>query len=152
MIYFSEAPVPPSLIADAQFDDLARFRAWCESKGIVWTFKDAPDLRETFSRHLQIALHQNPLLKGIASVQAHSGGVGIVSVEITPPGSSLSVESKELLIAAASDRSGIIVKSRTLEGQRIEVNGKTIGRQETHREKMVFEDALNELARSATSN
>jgi len=154
MVYFSSAPAAPDTIDLKQYEALKEFREWCKSQGIVEFFDNALDFQIKLRRHLQITIQKNPYLKGIFAQTGGDSGFGIpavTSTEPTPPdpmaalASALTEEARVLLIEAAADRGGTILKLATLGGRLLQTNGKTFGQRGERRDMARWEYALDQL-------
>lgn len=58
MIYFSDVPVPPSVVNAAQYALVQEFRDECRSLGLYATFDSLPEFRSKFSQHLNIKMNE----------------------------------------------------------------------------------------------
>jgi len=148
MVYFSTAPVAPETLDLQQLGHLAEFKSWCQENGLIQTFDNIVDFRVTFSRQLQIKLMDNPYLKGIVEGAIGISAVGKPSVGVGPPSVDelhLAEESARLLVEAATDESGVILKARTFGGQFVQTNGQTFGDPGDRRSMARWEYALDQL-------
>lgn len=154
MIYFSSEPVAPASIDAAQYAALQDFKRWCQSTGLIEEFENLPDLAAKFTRQLQLTLRDNPYLRAQAQRATgsglHSSSNGDRVVVITEgtrsePDHSLSDEAKELLIEAAADKSGNVLKAQYIGGSHIQTNGKQFGRGADARAWARWEFALEQL-------
>ncbi len=143
MVYFSSAPVAPESLDASQYETLKKFRQWCQSKGLIEEFENLVDLRAKFTRQLQITLRDNPYLRGLLS-KTESVSIATVPMD-SLPGALLSREAKELLLEAAADRSGQILKLRTLNGTSVQTNKKAFGGGGDPRAEARWEFALEQL-------
>lgn len=148
MVYFSDAPVAPQSLDQAQYQSLIDFRRWCCDRGLIETFENIVDFRQKFSRHLQIALKDNPYLRGLLETAWESAGPGMPLANTTTPqdpGAHLSEEAKQLLLEATTDKSGVILKLATFGGRFIQTNGKKFGDVSDRRSMARWEYALDQL-------
>jgi hypothetical protein len=154
MIYFSSEPVVPASFDAAQYTALQDFKRWCQSKGLIEEFENLPDLAAKFTRQLQLTLRDNQYLR--AQAQRATGGTTYLGsndgnvffeaqVTQSAPGSSLSDEAKELLMEAAADKSGHVLKAEYIGGSHIQTNGKSFGRGADPRAWARWEFALDQL-------
>jgi hypothetical protein len=143
MVYFSDAP-PGHDADEGQLALLRQFRDWCTENGLKGSYTNSVDFERTFDRELRIALQTNPYLKGLVGAITTLGDVGTPSVVRAPAGSSLLEESRQLLVEASLDPSGVIVHSVTLGGNAITTNRKEFG-DATARSVAKWKRALEEL-------
>jgi len=148
MVYFSTAPVAPETLDIEQFKLLGEFKAWCRDKGLTKDFANLEEFRQMFARELQIALRSNPYLSAIVEGARTIPGVGKPTV-VQDDGSDddlhLSQEAQQLLLEAAADKHGTILKSRTFDGQSIQTNGRIFGDAGDRRSEARWEYALDQL-------
>jgi hypothetical protein len=151
MIYFSSAPVVPQSINAEQFEALKVFRGWCEGRGLIESFENIQDFQNKFTRQLHLQLNNNPYLHKIRQSVSTSGASGTVTVAPfdAPPVEgftfSLSEETRSLLIAAADDPNGMIIKSETIGGTRIGAGQKSFGDPKDRRSVARWEHAIDQL-------
>lgn len=148
MVYFSTAPVAQEALDIEQYRLLGEFRAWCNDKGLTETVENIVEFRQTFSRQLQIKLHDNPYLRAIVESASAIPGVGKPTILQGPSaddGLHLSEEAGQLLLEAATDQHGTILKAVTFGGQFIQTNGKTFGDPSDRRSMARWEYALDQL-------
>lgn len=119
MVYFSEQPVAPASLDLTQYAALQEFKSWCLSKGLISTYQDVVDFRETFTRHLQINLRDDPYLRELQQ-SGQTGGDSNVEDDVDEH--YLSEESKTLLLAAAEDPRGLVLVHQTLSGDTVQAN------------------------------
>jgi hypothetical protein len=119
MVYFSEQPVAPESLDLNQYAALQEFKSWCLSKGLISTYQDVVDFRESFTRHLQINLRDDPYLRPLQrSREAGSDS----SAQDDADEHFLSEESKTLLLAAAEDSQGLVLVHQALDGDTVLAN------------------------------
>jgi hypothetical protein len=138
-------PVAPESIDPDQYKALKKFKAKCEELGIIEHFEDLIDLKDKFTRQLQLCLNKNEYLQGILTKA--TGPVAPNSVlEPEPQQTSyrLSDEAQILLKSAASRDDGTILKISMLGGRLIRAGVTTFGTG-GGRESAKWEHALNEL-------
>jgi hypothetical protein len=155
MIYFSSEPVAPASIDAAQYEALRGFKSWCQSKGLIEEFENLPDLAAKFTRQLQLTLRDNPYLRAQAQRETRGSvffgsndGVLLNSDSTSSrlvPITSLSDEARELLIEAAADKDGYVLKAEYIGGSHIQTNGKQFGRGADARAWARWEFALEQL-------
>lgn len=115
-VYFSDVPVPPSVLNPMQYASVQKFREECQSTGLYATFNSLEQLRSDFARHLAIELNQ-PRYLWLAppEIQARSGL------------SELSKDAIELVRAASESDQGVILTQETLDGSSVQAGEKTFG-------------------------
>jgi hypothetical protein len=149
MVYFSTAPVAPETLDPEQFGLLKDFKAWCNEKGLTRTFANDVEFRQMFARELQIALRSNPYLSAIleaAATMVLDAGKPTMAEDAGDEGNlHLSEEARQLLVEAAADKHGTILKTRTFGGQSIQTNGRIFGDPGDHRSEARWEYALDQL-------
>jgi hypothetical protein len=145
MIYFSSEPVAPASLDATQHAALQDFKRWCQSKGLIEEFENLPDLAAKFTRQLQLTLRDNPYLRAQAQRDTDGDTFFPPQVTVSEPGSSLSDEAKEVLMEAATDKSGQVLKEQYIGGSHIQTNGKTFGRGADPRAWARWEFALEQL-------
>jgi hypothetical protein len=145
MIYFSSKPVAPESIDPDQYKALKNFKAKCQELGLIEHFENIIDLKDKFTRQLQLCLNKNEYLQGILSKA--TGPVAtdsIVSPEPIQATYRLSEEAQILLKSAATREDGTILKISVIGGRFIQAGGQTFGGGRG-RESAKWEHALNEL-------
>jgi hypothetical protein len=145
MVYFSSAPVAPDSIDAGQYAALREFRQWCQSNGLIEEFENLPDLAAKFTRQLQITLRDNAYLRKLFDRSVDDDAIYPPLVTASPPGVSLSAEAKELLLEAAADKSGLVLKRRHMGGLVIQTNRKPFGGGGDPRAEARWEFALDQL-------
>ena len=119
MIYFSSAPVHPDSVDQAQYAALKAFKEICISKGLIETYDSISEFKDKFSRQLAHIVIKTFSRKGSDETPKHTSSTS----KITIP--NLSDEGKILLIEGSKDKSGSILRIRTLGGLHIKTNGKS---------------------------
>ena len=153
MIYFSTAPAALETVDADQYAALKDFRVWCQGQGLIETFSNALDFQGKLRRHLQISLQKSAYLKDLLDSPSSSGVNGGTAFDL-PAGAAdprqefaatLSEEAKVLLLEAAEDKGGTILKLATLGGRFIQTNGKMLGDPGDRRSSARWEHALDQL-------
>lgn len=111
MIYFSKAPVRPDSVDDIQYRALVQFRTECEARGLIETYDSLSEFREKFARHLaQLVIRHFG--------EGTDDEMPALSTEraIDPLLSSLSTQARELLLQAAQDKNGVVMRLQTMVG------------------------------------
>jgi hypothetical protein len=144
MIYFSERPVPPADIDSDQLENVRRFKAWCEPRGIIRGFKSPEEFAERFSYDLQFQINNHPKLSSIRTSplvdEFYSPSVSLHP----PPSDDISDDAKQLLHQAARDRNGHILVSNSINSARLVTNQKEFGHEDA-RSLAKWKAALEEL-------
>lgn len=153
MIYFCEAPADLRTVDQKQYQSLQDFRTWCQGQGLIEAFLNADEFTTKLRRHLQIALQKNAHLRSaFETAKAPPEKFGTPTATQSAPldeyialAATLSAESKALLAAAASDRSGVILALDVLAGRIIQAAGKEFGQMDDRRSMAKWDYALQEL-------
>lgn len=137
MLYFSNAPVRPDSVDDAQYKALRDFRADCQKRGLVETYDSLEEFREKFWRQLA------------QTIIREYGNVGKPQTNpirfARPSGPRLNDTAKQLLVEAAQDQNGVVICIRTLGGLIVQTNGKQFGEMGDPRSEARWKGALEEL-------
>ena len=110
LLYFSETPVVPGSIDNAQFEKVSAFRARVEKErlGLYGTFSNDSELRSKFGRHLRLTLNENKYVvektEELARVDQRIQNSGLTTV-------SLPKLAVDLLRSAAADQGLIMIRS-----------------------------------------
>ena len=146
MLYFSNAPVRPDSVDQAQYEQLKNFKEWARREGLIESFESSSDFRLKFSRQLPLTLRDNPYLKAI-SKQASDGsiGAGIIFDSRRAPAVGLSADARQLLTTAANSQQGTIIILRTLSGAIIQAGETAFGDSQNQRSIAKWEAAVTEL-------
>lgn len=153
MIYFCQAPADLGTVDMAQYQSLQVFKTWCEQQGLIQTFLNLEEFGTNLRRHLQITLQKNPYLRqafDVAASTANKFGIpaAIQSLpvdEIAAEAAALAPESRELLVAAASDKGGVILALDVLAGRIIQAGSRQFGPMDDRRSMAKWDYALQEL-------
>ncbi|MGE4442403.1 MAG: hypothetical protein AB7D27_13085 [Desulfomicrobium sp.] len=145
MLYFSSKPVAPDNIDAAQYEKVKRFKQISYASGLVESFENTDDFERKLRNQLQITLNSNPYIQSIIKNNNVDENENLSFA--TQSNVSLSNEAKELLIAAAGDQHGNILKIAAFGGKTISAAGKGFG-DSSARESAKWEEALDELIRN----
>jgi hypothetical protein len=152
MVYFSEKPIAPDSIDSDQYAALQKFKEWCKTQGLIWTFENIPDFQTKFTRQLQLILKDNSYLAQLLKIPTiDRASIAVVMGDEAVPSPSqqaipsLSEEAKQLLLEAAADRSGTIMKLAYIGGQHLQTHGKAFGDARDRRSQARWEHALEQL-------
>lgn len=147
MVYFSNAPVVPSSIDQAQFSALLEFKAWCQANGLVGSYDSAIALREQFSRELALLINTHPEFLREAPLPAELAedsfrAFGLVTADSL---NALSSEAASVLAEAAKDPSGTVLVVEYLAGRTVQTNGKSLVPEGDRRAAAAYLAAVKEL-------
>jgi hypothetical protein len=139
MLYFSSAPVRPESIDHQQYEALLQFKDSCKQRGLVEEYNSPEEFREKFARQLaQRVIH---------SFSQAGADLNLVLDAAKSPSSvpTLSTDAQTLLIEAAKDPHGRVLRMSTNGGLYIQTNGREFVEQRTPREEARWEAVLSEL-------
>jgi len=151
MVYFCSAPAALDTVDPDQYAALKEFREWCKSQGLIEFFDNAVVFETKLRRHLQITIQKNLYLGGLLRAASTPSQMGTPTITSAPPNpmeeeaASLSEEARILLVEAAQDKNGMILKLATLGGRYIQSRGKTFGDPSDRRSSAKWEYALEQL-------
>jgi len=149
MVYFAKQDEDIEPKDKDQAAALRAFRVQCQRNGMLGSFSDKHDFQRKFARELGLKLEQDAYLKGLMGRALNAAGVGTPGLGHAPAGSTLSEESKELLVQAALDSSGIVGCIGHLAGTEIFTNGKTFGVSSDPRSVALWKGAIHDLVEQA---
>lgn len=134
LLYFSFAPVDPDSVDQQQYNALKEFRTWCQENGLVERFDSTDEFRTKFTRQL-------------AQTVIRELGTRPAAAEERPARfrPALTEEARELLLNAAQDPHGIIMKLRSMSGTHINTNGRSFVEEGNPRSEALWEGAIAEL-------
>jgi hypothetical protein len=120
MLYFSQVPVPPDRVDQAQYSALQEFKGWAQGEGLVETFDSPNGFRDKFRRHLPTMLRDSAYLRNILARSVTT----FQAIEPAATGPVIISEgAREILRAAASDPQGSVMIIRSLSGTVIQAGG-----------------------------
>lgn len=147
MMYFSNAPVVPSSIDQAQYSALQEFKAWCQINGLVGTYDSVIALREQLSRELALLVNTHsaflrdaPLPTELSEDTFRAYGSVVADSRDT-----LSSEAEGLLTEAAKDPSGTVLMVEYLAGITVQTNRKSLVPEGDRRAEEAYRSAVEEL-------
>jgi len=138
MIYFSNAPVHLDSVDHEQYAALQQFRRGCESRGLIEQYESVGDFKDKLVRQLA-----QTMLRAF-SADARDQRPPDEAAERTPL-DDLSPEPREILIAAAGDQSGTVLRLRSMSGLVVQTNGRQFVQKEDSRSEAQWESAIQEL-------
>ena len=65
MLFFSDAPINPSKIDMAQYEEVTRFRHWAYEQGYVSSYSQANEFADVFRRDLTLMLKDNARMRAL---------------------------------------------------------------------------------------
>jgi hypothetical protein len=137
MLYFSNAPVHPDSVDEAQYKALRDFRGSCQERGLIETYDSLEEFREKFWRQLAQTI-----------IRVY-GNIGTTQAALTPPvapaGPRLSDTAKQLLIEASKDNNGMVMCIRVMGGLVVQTNGKQLAEMGDPRSEARWKGAIEEL-------
>ncbi|MBE3038982.1 MAG: DUF4062 domain-containing protein, partial [Chloroflexi bacterium] len=144
MLYFSSAPVPPASLEARQYELLKDFKTQCQREGLIEDYASIDEFKDELTRHLLKTVNEDEYFKTVLNASVHAAR-GEASAEPKPT-RALSKESRDLLLEAAADKDGIVLRARTSAGLTIEINGKNLVTTPTDpRCQALWQDALDKL-------
>jgi hypothetical protein len=139
LVYFSNAPVRMDSVDEQQYEALLAFKESMKNRGLFFEYGDTSDFREQLTRHLP----QTVLRKFTEHPSADEEEIlGVVSAP------SISNEAQRLLREASKDPHGIILKTETMAGTFVQVNGQQFTQPDESRSEALWRAAINELIRA----
>ena len=146
MIYFSNAPVRPDSIDEAQYRALREFRANCEARGLIETFESPSELQDKFGRQLiQLVLDR---WAGAGNDAAAEERKALWRWEAGTRSDlpMLSDPAWALLREAAKDKNGTILRLLTMGGLSVQTNGRNFVEDREPKTEARWESVVRELS------
>jgi hypothetical protein len=142
MLYFSAAPVRLDSVEDGQYSALRKFRSQCEKHGIIEEYGSVSEFRDKFARHPAATIIRN-----WGNRLAEQAPADISRLEIPRPsrGPTISNAALQLLIEAARDGNGVVLRITTASGLRIQTNKRNFVEEQNPRAEALWDGALQEL-------
>jgi hypothetical protein len=138
MIYFSSAPVRPDSVDEKQYAALKEFKQEIYKTGLVESYDSLGEFRDKFSRQLTQTI-----------IRAHPIATTTTTTTTPPPPPpatpAMSDEAKELLVAAASDPTGRLMRIRHLGGLVVQASGRNFAKEGDARSEARWEGVISEL-------
>lgn len=147
MVYFSNAPVVPSSIDQAQYSALLAFKAWCQAHGLVGTYDSVFALREQLSRELALLVNTHPAFLREAPLPPELAGDTFLAYGsvVTDSLDTLSSQAAAVLSEAAKDPSGTVLMVEYLAGMNVQTNSKSLVPEGDRRAAAAYRAAVEEL-------
>ncbi len=114
MIYFSAVPVRMDSVDGEQYEKLRAFKEDLRSRGLFDEYEDLTSFRTKFARHLAQRV-----------IASFTGAEHAGEIDRPPPGErppDLSEAARELLIEAAQDPGGVIIRLGVMGGTQVQTN------------------------------
>jgi hypothetical protein len=138
MIYFSSAPVRPDSVDEQQYAALKEFKQEIKKTGLVESYDSLGEFRDKFSRQLtQTIIRAYPIATTTTSTTTPPPPTPITPV--------MSDEAKELLVAAATDPTGCLMRIRHLGGLVVQASGRNFAKEGDARSEAQWEGVIKEL-------
>ena len=139
MLYFSSAPVHPDSVDHEQYSALKKFKDECRQKGLVEEYESVTEFREKLTRQLAQTINWN------FSPDRSEEGNGAELSSLSGSKITLSEEAKELLLEAAQDESGVIMRLGTMDGTHVQTNKREFSDLGNPRSEAKWRAAVDEL-------
>jgi hypothetical protein len=143
MIYFSAAPVRLDSVDESQYKALVAFRNECQARGLIDTYESLGEFRDKLARQLAQAVIRQFSQGSAEEPSAFADLQGRRSEEVA--GLRLSPEARELLTQAALDKSGTIMRYRTMSGLGIQTNDRQFVERQDPRSEARWQAAFDQL-------
>lgn len=148
MIYFSNQPVRPDSVDDAQYRALQEFKVWCRANGLVEEYSTLGEFRTKLSRQLALTMLRDEYFQPLSD--RDSIGVSIDAAaqqrdRLSDMIASLTEEARVLLVEAAEDSSGHVLKVSFIGGFHVQTNGKQFVEEKDPRSRAAWEQAVDQL-------
>ena len=150
MIYFSSKPIAPGDVDQLQYKALMAFKAECQTKCLLGSFRDLDGFKEVFRRDLHRTIHRHfPRGATPPSGNVPFGGTGEPLSSKNPGDETLQLtpEAKALLLEASRDDSNDILHIRYAGGEAIQANNKVLNDMKDPRDTAKWKKALQMLER-----
>ena len=149
MVYFSSAPVQLDSVDVAQYEQLKTFKAALGKRGLYSTYDSPTEFRDMFTRHLAAKSIDDTRFKAPDVVPDLSGfpPPSDLQLDTTPRRAvpTLDEAASVLLVEAAADRTGTILKLNLIGGLTVQTNGKQFVERNNPRSRAIWEAAVNDL-------
>lgn len=145
MIYFSKQPVMLESVDQDQYRALTEFKKWCRENALFREYLTIPELQRILARDLAMQANKNAIFGQRSSSYGFIAQGSVGSATSVDPAESLSAEARVLLIKAAGDNSGMILRAKTLGGSILQVAGENLIPEGDARTEANWLSALEEL-------
>lgn len=145
MLYFSGAPVRIDSVDETQYQELNKFKAKCRDQGLVETYETTTEFRDKFTRQLAALVNTHALFA--RNRNAGTGVIDEVSVSTPVETPDISKEARVLLVEAAQDSTGTVMKLAYIGGFTVQTNKKQFVEPGNPRSRAAWEGAISELVR-----
>ncbi|MBY2910577.1 hypothetical protein [Rhizobium leguminosarum] len=137
LLYFSAAPVKLNEVDPAQYKALEDFRRACMQNGLIEQYESITEFHEKFRRQLATVVYR----------AFPNGAPDFASFEdpLLAPDDGLSSQAKELLLEAAADVQGIIMKLSFAGGSAVQTNQRNFVLRNDRRSEAQWRAAIGEL-------
>jgi hypothetical protein len=143
MLYFSNQPVRPDSVDPEQYSNLQSFKGTCKERGLFEVYDDLADFREKFSRQLQLKINDDPYF------QNDLGSAAASIEELVPVTAEPLLRTESIvLLAAATEGDGVIMRLAHLGGTDIQAGGRNFVESNDRRSVAKWEAAVDELERN----
>lgn len=140
MLYFSDTPVIPDSIDQAQYSSLKEFKENCRKRGLFESYFDTNDFKNKFSRQLQLKINQDQHF--LDNEIVFNEELKILSIPDIPQ---LSREAQILLKEMSKDTQGMVLRSIDSSGFNVQTNFRNFVEDRTAKQRAIWENALDEL-------
>jgi Domain of unknown function (DUF4062) len=146
MLYFSTAPLPQSHDPQ-QFAALKEFREEVSKQALVESFASPEEFRDKFRQHFAQTMNRfnsKPSISEIEAVYSDWKNRGMTALgELDRV--NLSNEARQLLVAAADDPNGRLLRIADGSDQQLQVNGRNLLENQNNRSIARWDEAIREL-------
>jgi hypothetical protein len=139
LLYFCSAAVRLDDAAQLQYDALQEFKKHWRDRGLMQEFADPTEFQHKFMHQVSLTINDHPYFAQIKEARADNEH----SRQDTQL--RLTTDAQDLLLAAANDRNGIVMRLRFLQGTSITANGRDFNEVGDARSTARWESALDEL-------
>jgi hypothetical protein len=143
LLYFSSAPVHPDSVDPDQLRAVREYRDSCRARGLIEEYASVGEFRALFWRHLAQTVMREFPGENVEETDEVRPYPAEHRHEIPP----LAEAAGELLVAAASDETGVILCIETFGGTSIQIGGRQFVSANDPRSTAKWRSALDELRR-----
>ncbi|MCK4873003.1 MAG: DUF4062 domain-containing protein [Phycisphaerales bacterium] len=144
MIYFSQQPVRLDSVDEEQYKAVREFKKNCKERGLVEEYEALSEFRTKFTRQLTQTILSGGYGCGTGATidEAEAGAAETTASRDLPD---LNDSARTLLLEAAQDRSGVIMKVACIGSFSIQTNGKQFVEPGNPRSRVAWESAIESL-------